>query len=130
MFAQTRDQRSDTSGGLRLVQTVTLDTTATAAVVIDAETLFVVGATIRGSTVQQRADIIARRIVELAESYVIRSDDIATAVRPDATEIYGQDRFIMGVYDVDALLAGTTRDSSRGSHHRAVVNAGRSSKSP
>jgi small-conductance mechanosensitive channel len=103
-----------------LVQTIVVDTSRTAPVVVDEDTLFLVEATVRGMTVEQRAGGITARIVGLAESYTIRSEDVTVDSRPDVTEIYGGDRFVMGVYDVDAQLEGVTRDSLAARYAAAI----------
>ena len=104
-------------------QTITIDTSGAAPVVMEAETLFVVRATARGMSVQHRAQGIAGRIAEVAESYTIRTQDIVADSRADATEIFAGDRFILGVYDVDAVLAGTDRDSLAGQYIVAIRSA-------
>ncbi len=106
-----------------LVQTIVVDTSETAPVVVDADTLFVIRVAARGVSVSQRAEAISRRIIEIADAYTIRAQDIFTDHRPDATEIFAKDRFVMGVYDVDALLAGTGRDSLAERQLIAIRNA-------
>jgi small-conductance mechanosensitive channel len=106
-----------------VVQTVNVDTSGVAPVVVEGDTLFVVRAAARGMSVEQRADGITDRIIALAESYTIRTEDVVADSRPDATEILATDRFVMGVYDVDAMLAGVSRDSLAGQYVTAIRGA-------
>jgi small-conductance mechanosensitive channel len=94
-----------------LSQTIAVDTSGVAPVVVDGDTLFVLRAIVRGMTIEQRAEGVARRIVDIAESYTIRSEDIVAIDHGDATEIFAKDRFLLGVYDADALVARVSRDS-------------------
>ena len=111
------------SAQTEVVQAVVVDTTGVAPVVVDAETLFVVRAIIHGMSVSSRAEGIARRIADVAETYTIRAQDIVSTHQREATEIYAKDRFVMAVYDVDALLAGTSRDSLGEQYLVAIRNS-------
>ena len=94
-----------------IIQEMVVDTSGVAAVVVDAETLFTVRAVVTGMSVSARAEGIGRRIAEVAETYTISPQDIVVSPQRESSEIHAGDRFVMAVYDVDARLLGTGRDS-------------------
>ncbi len=94
-----------------IIQEMVVDTSGVAAVVVDAETLFTVRAVVTGMSVSARAEGIGRRIAQVADTYTISPQDIVVSPQRESSEIHAGDRFVMAVYDVDARLLGTGRDS-------------------
>jgi small-conductance mechanosensitive channel len=94
---------SDTTVVLKGVK---VDTTVKAPVILDAETLFVVQAGIRGMTAVQRAGTIARRIEGFAEEPSLSVDSIRTVESEASSEILVEDRLLLSIFDIDAALAG------------------------
>jgi small-conductance mechanosensitive channel len=101
---------------------VTVDTSQTAHVVIDGDTLIVLHASVRGLPIEKRAEGIAARIIDVAQSYMILSRDILVDSHPDVAEILAGDRLLMAVGDADAVFAGMARDSLA-NQYAAVIRA-------
>ncbi len=82
-----------------------------APVELDGKLLFTIQAGTRAFTPELRATQIAARIKELAADYTFRPETITTGDLEFATEISGDERFIMAVFDADARAEGTDRNA-------------------
>lgn len=78
-------------------------------VIIDGEQILRVYQPVASMTPEQRAEKIAERIIAVARDAKIPAESVAMVTRDAWTEIVVGDRLLMGVTDIDAKLAGTTR---------------------
>lgn len=77
-----------------------------APVELDGKLLFTIQAGTKAFTPELRAAQIAARIKELASDYTFRPERITTSDLGFATEISGDGRFIMALFDADAKAEG------------------------
>lgn len=98
-----------------LTQTMKVDTTVSAPVVLGEDTLFLVRVGARGHSASLRAATISRRIEEIATTD-LAPDSIRTIDEEYATSIVAGDRLIMPVYDADGVIEKTDRTALAGAH--------------
>ncbi len=94
-----------------------------APVELDGKLLFTIQAGTKAFTPELRATQIAARIKELAADYTFRPERIATSDLEFATEISGDGRFIMVVFDADAKAEGSDREALAKAHAIRIQRA-------
>ena len=94
-----------------------------APVELDGKLLFTIQAGTKAFTPELRAAQIAARIKELAADYTFRPERIATSDLEFATEISGDGRFIMVVFDADAKAEGSDREALAKAHAIRIQRA-------
>jgi small-conductance mechanosensitive channel len=90
---------------------------------LDGKLLFTIQAGTNAFTPQLRAAQIAARIKELASDYTFRPERITTSDLGFATEISGDERFIMAVFDADAKAEEQDREALAKAHAMRIRGA-------
>ena len=94
-----------------------------APVELDGKLLFTIQAGTKAFTPELRAAQIAARIKELASDYTFRPERITTSDLGFATEISGDGRFIMALFDADAKAEGQDREALANAHALRIQQA-------
>ncbi len=94
---------------LPLLQSMKIDTTGRAPVMLGNDTLFYVQAGIKGLLAPRRAESISRRILETLAESSIPLDSFVIEETETSSDLVVQDRLVFSIYDIDATLRGTTR---------------------
>jgi len=87
-----------------------VDTTRSYPVCLDDDTLFLIRAGVPGISAQARAMTISGRITAFADE-ILPLDSVRLEDAGIFTEVLASERYLMGVWDIDAAAAGTTREA-------------------
>ncbi len=75
------------------------------------DTLFYVYAKLGSFTAKIRAEAIGKRVDKLAEDYAFNADSLKLATEEQTIDLIYKDQLLLSVFDQDALLQNTTKDS-------------------
>jgi small-conductance mechanosensitive channel len=92
-----------------LLQSLAVDTTRKAPVVLDNDTLFFFDVGVKGFSAERRAEAVTGRIREIAEEHWFPVDSIQVLDGDLAADVMAADRHLFSVYDSDARLARSSR---------------------
>jgi small-conductance mechanosensitive channel len=106
-WGQTLSAPLADSAALR--QTLTVDTTRKAPVVLDNDTLFFFEVGTKGFSADRRAEIVMGRVREIAEEGWLPVDSIKVLDVDLAADVMAGDRHILSVYDIEATMARSSR---------------------
>jgi small-conductance mechanosensitive channel len=107
VWGQTVSATLADSAALR--QTLAVDTTRKAPVVLGHDTLFFFDVGTKGFSADRRAEMVTERLRETAEETWIPVDSIRVTDADLSADILVADRHLLSVYDIDASMARSSR---------------------
>jgi len=106
-----------------LVQIIRIDTSLHAPVVLADDTILIISVGGRNFGADRRAGVTSAQIKEAADDWSTSTDSLTMTDEGVGTNLYLDGRFLMTVFDADALVAGVERQGLAENHGEAIRQA-------